>query len=74
MLAKVPDRYNVSELVNQQHKLIDDAWEIARQEARTTLPKILSPVQLKLLPGNAGFIYHSEKPITGVRFFGTGRC
>jgi hypothetical protein len=74
LLANMPDRYSVSDLVERQHKLIDDAWEIARQEAHTTLPKILSPVQLKLLPGNAAFIYRSDKPITGVRFFGTGRC
>jgi hypothetical protein len=74
VLASAPDRYNVSELVDRQHRLIDEAWEIARQEAHTTLPKILSPVQLKLLPGNAAFIYRADKPITGVRFFGTGRC
>ena len=73
-LATLPDHYDVADLVKRQNKLVDDAWEMARQEARTTLPKVLTPVQLKLLPGNSGFIYRAEKPITNVRFFSTAGC
>jgi hypothetical protein len=73
-LATLPDHYDVADLVKRQTKLVDDAWEIARQEARTTLPKVLTPVQLKLLPGNSSFIYRAEKPITNIRFFSTAGC
>ena len=73
-LATLSDHYDVADLVKRQNKLVDDAWEMARQEAHTTLPNVLTPVQLKLLPGNSAFIYRAEKPITNVRFFSTAGC
>jgi hypothetical protein len=73
-LANLPDRWDVSDLVKRQNKLINDAWEIARQEAQRTLPTILSPVQLKLLPGNSRFLFNAKEPITQVRFFSTAAC
>jgi len=60
--------------VKRQNTLINDAWEIARQEAQTTLPKILSPVQLKLLPGNARLLYNAKEPLTQIRYFSTAAC
>jgi len=73
-LAGLPDHYEVADLVKRQNKLINDAWEIARQETHTELPKILTPIQLKLLPGNAGFLFKAESPITGVRYFSSASC
>ena len=73
-LSTLPDHYDVADLVKRQNKLVDDAWEMARQEARTTLPKVLTPVQLELLPGNSAFIYRAEKPITNIRSFSTASC
>jgi hypothetical protein len=73
-LASLPDHYDVSDLAKRQTKLIDDAWEMARQEARATFPKILSPVQLKLLPGWAATFYQADKPMVGWRYFSTSQC
>jgi hypothetical protein len=73
-LAAVPDRFDNKELAAQQKKVTDDAWEIGRQEAQATLPKILTTPQLNLLPGNAGFLYKSKQPITGVRYFSSNAC
>ncbi|HTE44862.1 MAG TPA: hypothetical protein VK636_06430, partial [Gemmatimonadaceae bacterium] len=73
-LAGLPDQYNSSDLVKRQNTVINDGWEIARQEAHTTLPKILSPTQLKLLPGNAGMLQRAPQPLTGIRYFSTAAC
>lgn len=73
-LATLPEHYDVADLVKRQNKLVDNAWEKARQEARTTLPQVLTPAQLKLLPGNSSFIYRAENPITNVQFFSTASC
>ena len=73
-LVAIPDVYDVKELVKQQSDATDTAWDIARDEAQTTLPKILTPVQLKLLPGNSKFIFESKQPIRGIRFFSTSAC
>jgi hypothetical protein len=73
-LAAVPDRFDNKELAARQKKVTDDAWEIARQEAQSTLPKILTTPQLNLLPGNSGFLYKAKQPITGVRYFSSNSC
>ena len=73
-LVAIPDVYDVKELVKQQSDATDTAWDITRDEAQTTLPKILTPVQLKLLPGNSKFIFESKQPIRGIRFFSTSAC
>ncbi|HWJ16958.1 MAG TPA: hypothetical protein VNS10_24670, partial [Gemmatimonadaceae bacterium] len=73
-LASLPDDFDAADLLKRQNKLILDAWEIARQEARTVLPRILTPVQLRLLPSWANTLYRAENPITGMRYFSTGAC
>ncbi|MGE5099003.1 MAG: hypothetical protein ACM3SX_03370 [Deltaproteobacteria bacterium] len=73
-LAAIPDTYDVQDLVKQQSDASNVAWDIARDEAQTTLPKILTPVQLKILPGNSRFIFESKDPIRNVRFFSTLSC
>jgi len=73
-LASLPDNFDAADLLKRQNKLILDAWEIARQEARTVLPRILTPVQLRLLPSWANTLYRAENPITGMRYFSTGAC
>jgi len=72
-LARMPDHYDVSDLVKRQGKVIQEGWDIAQAEAHATLPKILTPIQLRLLPGNAAFIYKSDKPIPN-RYFSTAPC
>jgi hypothetical protein len=73
-LAGLSEAYDTPGLVKRQKTIIDDAWEIARQEAHTTLPKILSPVQLRLLPGNANMLYRAPEPLTTIRYFSTAAC
>ena len=58
----------------RQNKIINDAWEIARQEAHAALPRILSPVQIRLLPGNANMLYRAAEPLTMIRYFSTAAC
>ena len=73
-IAATPDGYDVKELVNEQAAVTDEAWDIARDEAQRKLPEILSPVQLKILPGNSKFVFESKQPIRGIRFFSTLSC
>jgi hypothetical protein len=73
-VAATPDRYDLKELVKAQTDATDMAWDIARDEAQTTLPKFLTPTQLKLLPGNAGYLFHSTEKVRGARFFSTSTC
>jgi hypothetical protein len=73
-LAGTPDHYDVKGLTQRQTEVTDAAWDIARTEAQTTLPKVMTPVQLKLLPGNSRFIFESKEPIRGVRFFSSLAC
>lgn len=73
-MANQPDRFNSVDLVKRQNRMINDGWELGRQEAQRTLPKILSPIQLGLLPGNARMLYNAKEPVTGVRYFSTNAC
>lgn len=73
-MASQPDRFNSVDLVKRQNKMINDGWELARQEAHKSLPIILSPIQLGLLPGNARMLYNAKEPVTGVRYFTSNAC
>ena len=73
-LAATGDDYDLAALVKQQVAATDEAWEIARVEAQTTLPKILTPTQLKILPGNSSTMYNAKEPIKGIRYFSTLSC
>lgn len=73
-LAAIGDSYDLAELVKRQVAVTDEAWDIARDDAQTNLPKILTPAQLKILPGNSSFVFNSKDPIRGVRYFSTSLC
>ncbi|HEV8498617.1 MAG TPA: hypothetical protein VGQ56_17195, partial [Gemmatimonadaceae bacterium] len=73
-LAAIPDTYDVKELTKAQTDATNMAWDIARDEAQTTMTKVLTPVQLKILPGNSRFLYESKDPIRMVRFFSSASC
>jgi hypothetical protein len=73
-LAAVPDGFDASYVIARQREANEGAWELARQEAITMLPKILTRVQLGLLPGNASDLYHATEPIVGVRYSSTNTC
>ena len=73
-MANQPDRFNSDDLLKRQKDVINAGWEIARQEAHATLPRILTPLQLGLLPGNARTLYTAREPLTGIRYFTSSAC
>jgi hypothetical protein len=69
-MASVPDDYNSAETLRRHVEAVDGAWRIAWEEAHSVLPKILTPIQLRMLPGYAGIFYRAKEPIKGGRYFG----
>lgn len=58
----LPDDYDVSRVLEYQEAMLDKAWEALRLEAQKTLPTILNPVQLRLLPYPAGMLLDVRTP------------
>ncbi|MFI5231708.1 MAG: carboxypeptidase-like regulatory domain-containing protein [Gemmatimonadales bacterium] len=67
-LAALPDDYNLKTTLARQEATIDAAWEMARVDVHVNLPKVLSPIQLRLLPGWSASFYNSPT-LKGVRVF-----
>jgi hypothetical protein len=61
-LDSLGDRYNASEALTRQEAAVDEVWEISRVDVRQKLREILSPIQLKLLPGWAGVLFKMNTP------------
>ena len=70
-LAGLGDQFDAREALERQEKTIDAAWELSRQDLQRTLPRILSPAQLRVLPNPANFLFEARKPVQ-VRMFFTG--
>lgn len=68
-LAGLGDNFNTAAALKRQEQTIDDAWEISRLSVQRTLPSILSPVQLKLLPWPVGMLYTSKEKVKMRMFF-----
>jgi hypothetical protein len=60
-LVGAPDSYDAAKLFRQTDGVIDDAWELTRVDVRSTLPAILTPVQLGILPNWASRFYNAER-------------
>jgi hypothetical protein len=67
-LAGLGDTFDAKEAVQRQEETSDAAWEYSRLHVQKTLVTILSPIQLKLLPWPAGFLYVA-KQAKGIRMF-----
>jgi hypothetical protein len=67
-LAALGDTFDPKDAVNRQEAVTDAAWEFSRLHVQRSLGTILSPVQLKLLPWEAGLLYTAKKPLR-VRMF-----
>ncbi|MGZ3485147.1 MAG: carboxypeptidase-like regulatory domain-containing protein [Gemmatimonadaceae bacterium] len=67
-LAGLGDTFDAKEAVQRQEETADAAWEYTRLHVQKTLGAILSPIQLKLLPWPAGFLY-AAKQAKGIRMF-----
>jgi hypothetical protein len=68
-LAALGETFDAKEALKYQEETIDAAWDFARLHVQKSLSSILSPIQLKLLPWPAGYLYNAKKPIRGVRTF-----
>jgi hypothetical protein len=62
-LASLGGDYNAEEAVRRANAATDDVWELSRTDVQVTLGKILSPIQLRIMP-IAG-LFNSQGPILG---------
>ncbi|MEP6491473.1 MAG: carboxypeptidase-like regulatory domain-containing protein [bacterium] len=62
-LAALPDQYDAPTALARQEDAIASAREITRVDVRSTLPGILSPIQLRLLPSTALYYLRAAEPI-----------
>jgi hypothetical protein len=67
-LAALPDKYDPAEALKHQEDAVEAAWQLTREELKKTLPQILNPIQLKLLPRFWGDLMTSTGK-TRFRFF-----
>ncbi len=70
-VSELGDNFNATVALKRQEQTIDDVWDISRLDVQRTLPSILSPVQLKLLPGFASMLYTSKTKVK-MRMFMSG--
>lgn len=59
------DKYDVAIAVARQEGAIADARELTRLDVQLEIPRILTPIQIKLLPSNALAYYNAKTPIKG---------
>ena len=65
--AALPDRYDVDAAFKAQEDAEDGAWAIAWADVRENLPKVLSPLQLTLLPFPASLLWKATEAPKGMR-------
>ena len=70
-LANLPDQYDAREAYRRAESGIDGAWELTRVDLQRTLPEILNPVQLQLIPSVVRSLVNSTGPVR-IRLFITG--
>ena len=67
-LAALPDDFDSADALKRQEDAVEAGWALTRADLNQALPKILNPIQLKLLP-NFWTSLMKSKGKTGVRFF-----
>lgn len=60
-LDRLGDNYDAATALRRQEAAIDDVWEITRVDVQDSLRRILTPIQLKLLPPAAAFFYKMKE-------------
>jgi hypothetical protein len=68
-LADLPNSYDHSEAVKRQETTIGNVWEMSRLHVQENLRKILSPLQLTMLPGWANIFDTTTRSMNGTRIF-----
>jgi hypothetical protein len=67
-MESLPDHFDVNAVMQRQEATIDHVWEMGRIELQATLPKVLSPVQIQILPSWSAS-YYKAKTMKGFRMF-----
>ena len=62
-LANLPDNYDAHDAYTKASEAIDGAWELTRADLQKSLPAILNPVQMQLIPGIVKQIVDSKGPL-----------
>ncbi len=66
-LVALPDHYDHAEALKRQEDVTGAVWEMTRLHVQENLRRILSPIQLTLLPGWASRFNTTTKPMNSVR-------
>lgn len=67
-LADLPDRYNAHEAYRRAEDAIDGAWDLTRLDLQRTMPGILNPVQMQLVPAVVRNLVSAQQPVR-IRMF-----
>ncbi|MEO8622501.1 MAG: carboxypeptidase regulatory-like domain-containing protein [bacterium] len=70
-LANLPDSYDPHDAYTKASEGIDSAWEMTRDDLQKSLPNVLNPVQMQLLPSLIRNIIDSKGPLH-IRVYITG--
>ncbi len=62
-LAALPDNFDTKTALKRQEDATDAGWEITRLDLQRTLPTILTPIQLQLLPGMSKTLFTAKEPV-----------
>jgi hypothetical protein len=71
-MAALGDAYDGAAVLKYQESSVDAGWDLTRADVQEHFPEILSPIQLRLLPGWAGAYFKATAPMTGYRYFSFG--
>jgi hypothetical protein len=67
-LASLGDHFDSADALKRQEAAVAAGWEVSRVDVQRTLPRILSPIQLKLLPWVPALLLKSNEKVQ-VRIF-----
>ncbi len=67
-LAALGDNYDSVEALKRQEAAVNAGWEVSKTEIQRTLPSILSPIQLRLLPWMPAYLLKTKGDV-GIRMF-----
>ncbi len=65
--AAIGDQFNTDEELKLQNSVIDSAWDMTRADVQAQFARILSPIQLRLLPSWAWRFYNAAAPMRAPR-------
>ena len=70
-LYALPDNFDPADALKRQESDVQAAWDLARDDVKKTLPQILSPIQMKLLPWIPALLIKATGPVK-IRMFMMG--